>query len=90
MKKQNAAFLSIISNSFLIIFKSLLAYDGLHTVISEAAHSGIDLIASIVAFFSIKRPSSLPTGTPYGPANTKTFRAFSSNAHIFRRGNDHL
>ena len=60
LTKQKAALLSIISNSFLIIFKIIagLLMNSI-SVISEAIHSGIDLIASIVAFVSIKK-ASLP------------------------------
>jgi len=54
--KQNAALLSIVSNSLLILLKIVA---GLRmcsiSVISEAAHSAIDLVASIVAYFAIKK-----------------------------------
>lgn len=55
MNKQQAALLSIISNSTLIIIK-IAAGLLMHSVgvISEAIHSSIDLIASLVAFLSIK------------------------------------
>lgn len=56
MTKQKAAFISIISNSVLIIFKIIAGITmNSVSVISEAIHSGIDLLASIVAFFSIKK-----------------------------------
>ncbi|AEM77625.1 MULTISPECIES: cation diffusion facilitator family transporter [Thermoanaerobacter] len=55
MNKQNAALLSVVSNSVLIAIK-LLAGILMHSVgvISEAIHSSIDLIASLIAFFSIR------------------------------------
>lgn len=55
MNKQNAALLSVVSNSVLITIK-LLAGILMHSVgvISEAIHSSIDLIASLIAFFSIR------------------------------------
>lgn len=56
MKKQQAALLSIISNSILIIFK---LFTGICinsvSVISEGIHSSIDLIASVISFLSIKK-----------------------------------
>ncbi len=56
MKKQQAALLSIISNSILIIFK---LFTGICinsvSVISDGVHSSIDLVASVISFFSIKR-----------------------------------
>lgn len=56
MNKKNAAVLSIASNTLLIIFKltaGLLV--GSISVISEAIHSAIDLLASFIAFLSIKK-----------------------------------
>lgn len=58
MNKQNAAFLSIFSNTALIIFKIVAGLlMGSVSVISEAIHSSIDLLASVIAFFSIKKAS---------------------------------
>ncbi|AAK79068.1 cation diffusion facilitator family transporter [Clostridium acetobutylicum] len=58
MKKINSAVLSIASNSMLIIFK-LTAGITMNSisVLSEGVHSSIDLIASLIAFFSIKKSS---------------------------------
>ncbi|HHW56307.1 MAG TPA: cation transporter [Clostridia bacterium] len=55
MNKQEAALLSVVSNSILIVVK-LVAGILMHSVgvISEAIHSSIDLIASLIAFFSIR------------------------------------
>lgn len=56
MEKQKAALLSIFSNSFLIAFKLIAGIlMGSVSVISEAIHSGIDLLASFIAYFSIKQ-----------------------------------
>lgn len=56
MDKQKAAKLSIFSNSALIIFKLIAGTAmGSISVLSEAIHSSIDLIASLIAFFSIKK-----------------------------------
>jgi cation diffusion facilitator family transporter len=58
MNKQRAAMLSIFSNTALIIFKLIAGIMmGSVSVISEAIHSSIDLLASLIAFFSIKQAS---------------------------------
>jgi len=55
MLKNNAATLSIFSNAALIIFKVITGIMvGSISIISEAIHSSIDLLASIIAYFSIK------------------------------------
>lgn len=66
--KQSAALLSIISNSLLVILKLVVGIlSGSVSVISEAAHSGIDLVASFIAYFSV-RASDVPPDDhhPYG------------------------
>lgn len=56
MLKSNAAMLSIASNTALIIFKVITGIMvGSISIISEAIHSSIDLLASIIAYFSIKK-----------------------------------
>jgi cation diffusion facilitator family transporter len=56
MKKTNVPLISITSNSVLVIFKIIVGtMMGSVSVISEAIHSGIDLLASAVAFFSIRK-----------------------------------
>lgn len=56
MNKQRAAILSVISNSVLIVFKIIAGISmNSISVISEAIHSSLDLLASIIAFFSIKK-----------------------------------
>jgi len=59
MNKQKAALLSICSNTALIIFKVIAGIlMGSVSVISEAIHSSIDLLASLIAFVSIKKAST--------------------------------
>lgn len=54
-EKKSAALLSIFSNSFLIITKLFVGISsGSVSIISEAVHSFTDLLASILAFFSVK------------------------------------
>ena len=57
-QKTRAALLSIFSNSSLIIFKLFVGIiTGSVSVISEAVHSFSDLLASFVAYFSVKKAS---------------------------------
>ena len=53
--KVKVATLSICSNTFLIIIKLLVGmFTSSVSIISEAIHSTMDLLASIIAFFSVK------------------------------------
>jgi len=54
--KQRAAALSVVSNSTLILLKVVAGtITGSVAILTEAVHSSIDLIASIVAFFSVRK-----------------------------------
>jgi cation diffusion facilitator family transporter len=54
--KQRTALLSVISNSGLILLKVIAGtITGSVSVLTEAVHSSIDLVASIVAFFSVRK-----------------------------------
>ena len=67
-KKIKAARLSIISNLSLTLLKLVVGvFMGSISVISEAFHSGIDLVAAIIAYFSVVQ-SSKPADLehPYG------------------------
>lgn len=67
-KKINAARLSIFSNSCLTVIKLAVGFFmGSVSVISEAIHSGIDLVASVIDYLSV-RQSSKPADKehPYG------------------------
>jgi len=61
LKKQRTAMLSIASNTLLVIIKLAVGLAiGSVSIISEAIHSGIDLVASIVDFISVKKSSEPP------------------------------
>lgn len=67
-KKVRVAALSVTSNTILIILKVIAGIlSGSVSIISEAIHSSMDLVASIIAFFSV-RISSKPADKdhPYG------------------------
>lgn len=59
-RKEIAAGISIISNLTLVVLKLIVGFiTSSVSVLSEAAHSGIDLVASGIAYFSVRR-SDLP------------------------------
>lgn len=66
--KTNVARLSIASNTFLIIIKLIVGFiAGSVSIISEAIHSAMDLVAALIAFFSVSvsdRPAD--NEHPYG------------------------
>lgn len=59
--KKNTARLSILSNTLLVILKLVVGiYAGAISLISEAAHSAVDLLAAIIAFYAVKNSSAPP------------------------------
>lgn len=67
-KKVKTARLSILSNSLLIIMKFTVGLiSGSVSILSEAIHSTMDLVASVIAFFSVKVSDNPPDERhPYG------------------------
>ena len=67
-KKAKAARLSIFSNAFLIIMNLTVGLiSGSVSIISEAIHTFMDMLAAIMAFFSVKIADSPPDKEhPYG------------------------
>jgi cation diffusion facilitator family transporter len=67
-EKVKIARLSILSNTFLIIMKLAAGIiSGSVSIISEAIHSSMDLVAAIIAFFSVKVSDNPPDSRhPYG------------------------
>ncbi|MHB8656707.1 MAG: cation diffusion facilitator family transporter [Solirubrobacteraceae bacterium] len=54
--KQRTAVISVVSNSFLILLKVIAGtVTGSVAILTEAVHSSIDLIASVVAYFSVRK-----------------------------------
>ncbi|HEX3000852.1 MAG TPA: cation diffusion facilitator family transporter, partial [Methanoregula sp.] len=59
--KQKTARLSVISNSILVVMKFVIGFAiGSVSIISEAIHSSMDLIAAVIAFFSVKKSAEPP------------------------------
>src|ERR1700755_1718114 len=77
-EKRRAALLSVGSAALLVSLKTFLVYrTGSLGVLSEALHSGLDLIAAIITFLSI-RVSDQPADErhPYGHGKFENFSAF--------------
>ncbi|KUO61310.1 MAG: cation transporter [Gracilibacter sp. BRH_c7a] len=66
--KTRAALISVISNSILIVLKVCAGIlSGSVSILSEAIHSGMDLVASFIALFSVSISSKPPDKQhPYG------------------------
>ena len=75
--KPAAAAVSIVSNSVLIALKlAAAAITGSVAILSEALHSSIDLIASVVAFVSVRRADEpADVEHPYGHEKLESFAA---------------
>ena len=67
-RKTRAAAFSIASNATLILLKVAAgAITGSIAIITEAVHSGIDLLASVIAYFSVRKADEPPDEShPYG------------------------
>lgn len=67
-KKTSVAILSVLSNSGLIILKIIVGLlIGSVSILSEAIHSAIDLLAAIIAFFAVRTSSKeADEHHPYG------------------------
>ncbi len=59
--KSNTARLSVISNTVLVLIKFVIGFaSGSVSIISEAIHSSMDLIAAVIAFFSVRKAAEPP------------------------------
>ena len=59
--KASTARLSVISNTALVLMKFVIGFaSGSVSIISEAIHSSMDLIAAIIAFFSVRKSAEPP------------------------------
>ena len=67
-RKSRAAWISIVSNSVLIALKIVAGViTGSVAIITEAVHSSIDLVASLVAYFSVRKADEpADESHPYG------------------------
>jgi len=84
-RKERVAILSVVSNSFLVLFKVIVGVlIGSVSIISEAIHSGMDLLAAIIAMFSVKT-SSVPADDhhPFGHGKIENISGLVEAALIF-------
>jgi cation diffusion facilitator family transporter len=59
--KEKTARLSVISNSGLVLMKFVVGFAiGSVSIISEAIHSSMDLVAAVIAFFSVRKSAEPP------------------------------
>lgn len=59
--KQQTARLSVISNTLLVLLKLVVGlFTGAVSIVSEAAHSAVDLIAALVAYIAVRKASKPP------------------------------
>ena len=59
--KQRTARLSVISNTVLVVLKLVVGfYTGAVSIISEAAHSTVDLLAAVIAFYAVREADKPP------------------------------
>ena len=84
-RKQKAALLSIVSNSLLVLGKLVVgALSGSVSVISEAVHSGTDLLASIMAYASVSLSDTPPDEDhPYGHGKIESISSLAEALLIF-------
>lgn len=81
-EKKHAALLSIGSAALLLSLKTFLVWrTGSLGILSEALHSGLDLVAAVITFLSV-RVSDLPADSrhPYGHGKFENFSAFVETA----------
>ncbi|MGB5216772.1 MAG: cation diffusion facilitator family transporter [Smithella sp.] len=84
-RKERVAMLSVASNSFLVLFKVIVGLAiGSVSIISEAIHSGVDLLAAMIAMFSVKT-SCVPADErhPFGHGKIENISGFVEALLIF-------
>jgi cation diffusion facilitator family transporter len=85
IKKTRVVLISIISNSVLIVFKIVAGvFMGSVAVISEAIHSGIDLIAAVVAYIAVRKADEpADDDHPFGHGKFENISGFFEALLIF-------
>lgn len=88
MNSPRIAFLSVMSNSFVVILKIIVGFfTGSVAILSEAIHSLLDLMASLIALFSV-RISNRPADKqhPYGHGKVENISGTIETILIFVAG----
>lgn len=85
MKPTHAAALSVLSNSTLVAMKLAAGLvTGSVSVISEAVHSGLDLVAALITFFSVRESAKPPDERhAYGHGKIENVSALAEAVLIF-------
>ena len=83
--KVKTARLSIMSNTLLIIMKVVVGIlSGSVSIISEAIHSSMDLVAALIAFFSVRVSDNPPDSKhPYGHGKVENISGVIEAVLIF-------
>ena len=84
-RKLNGAQISVLSNTVLVVMKLAVGLViGSVSIMSEAIHSGVDLLAAIIATFSVKT-SGIPADTrhPFGHGKVENISGTIEAALIF-------
>ncbi len=83
--KEKTARLSIISNSGLVLMKFVVGFAiGSVSIISEAIHSSMDLLAAVIAFFSVRKSAEPPdAGHSFGHGKFEDISGFVEAVLIF-------
>ena len=83
--KVSTARLSIASNTLLIVMKLVVGLiSGSVSILSEAIHSSMDLVAAIIAFFSVRVSDNPPdTRHPYGHGKIENISGVIESLLIF-------
>ena len=76
--KERTARLSVMSNTLLVVLKLVVGfYTGAVSIISEAAHSAVDLLAAVIAFYAVRKADEPPDGNhAYGHGKVENLSGF--------------
>ncbi|MFF2908869.1 cation diffusion facilitator family transporter [Paenibacillus sp. NPDC057934] len=88
MNGSKTAFLSVLSNTFIVSLKLVIGIvTGSVAIISEAIHSALDLVASLIAFISVRISArSADKGHPYGHGKVENISGTVETLLIFVAG----
>ncbi|OBZ12099.1 cation transporter [Bacillus sp. FJAT-27264] len=88
MNGSKTAFLSVLSNTSIVLLKLIIGIvTGSVAIISEAIHSALDLVASLIAFISVRISArSADKGHPYGHGKVENISGTVETLLIFVAG----
>src|SRR5580700_468822 len=84
-RKLRAASLSVFSNATLTLLKLIVGvWSGSVSILSEAVHSGTDLVASAIALFSVRASDTPPDSEhPFGHGKIESISSLMESMLIF-------